>query len=184
MKPSYVFCLEALSNTNQNAPSKLLPWLENLAVQFDIPNVYQSCTDIEGLEQALQILLYEDRNFNDYNIIYFHVRGSHNTITLDNYHYDLEEIAELFEGKLKNKIIHFSNAFRLDLDPEQSQYFLDVTGARGLSGYINNPVLPSQVLDAHYFDLCQHYTDVVEITETLCDEHFGLFKNLGFNMYY
>jgi hypothetical protein len=31
--------------------------------------------------------------------------------------------------------VHFANIKELDLDVEEAQYFIDVTGARALSGY-------------------------------------------------
>jgi hypothetical protein len=33
--------------------------------------------------------------------------GQENNICLHDYYYSLEEIAELFEGKLRGKIVHF-----------------------------------------------------------------------------
>jgi hypothetical protein len=48
--------------------------------------------------------------------------GQENNICLHDYYYSLEEIAELFEGKLKGKIVHFSNKKR-DLTAEEAQYF-------------------------------------------------------------
>lgn len=184
MYKSYVFCLEVLSENSTNQSTNLLLFLEQLAQHFNIDNVYQTCEDIEGFENSLQILLYEDRHFKDYNILYFNVKGSENQIDIDNYFYSFEEIAELFEGKLSNKIIHFTNTFLLNITPDEAQYFLDVTGARGISGYSKKAPVLSTVLDGFYFNLCQTITDPIELVETLYDEKYALCKTLGFTFYY
>ena len=64
---------------------------------------------------------------NNYEIIYLVITGEANSICLNDYYYSLQEIAEIFEGRLKGKILHFSNAKVLDLDEEEAQYFLDIT---------------------------------------------------------
>jgi len=69
--------------------------------------------------------------------------GGPNNICLHDYYYSLEEIAELFEGKMKGKIIHFANLKVLDLNDEEAQYFLDITGARAISTSSTNSSLIS-----------------------------------------
>lgn len=107
-----------------------------------------------------------------------------NTIVIDNYKYSLEEIAEFFEGKLTGKIVHFANTMRLDLDSETAQFFLDVTGAKAVSGYVKSVPLLSTVLDNFYFSLYQEYDDVVELVEILFEKHYVLCKSMGFQLYY
>jgi hypothetical protein len=57
----------------------------------------------------------------DYVIIYLVMPGQENNICLHDYYYSLEEIAELFEGKLRGKIVHFPIK-KLDLSQEEAQY--------------------------------------------------------------
>ena len=181
---NYVFCLEALDNMNALHQSAVLTWLEQLAVQYNIANVYQSCEDIEDFESSLQILLREDKLFMEYTILYFVLDGRGNQIEINNYYYSFEEIAELFEGKLQDKIIHFANSFILNIDEEQAQYFIDVTGAKGISGYGMQAPIFSTVLDGFYFNLCQQYDDPIELVETLFEEKYALAKSLDFRFYY
>jgi hypothetical protein len=124
-----LFCLESVPDVAFQTTSIILPSLEKLALQYNITNVYQTCDSIEGLEESLSTLLHEDRNFNDYEIIYLVFEGKGNQITIDQYNYSLEEIAEFFEGKLTGKLLHFANTMQLDLNQETAQYFLDVSGA-------------------------------------------------------
>ncbi|CAM3906194.1 MULTISPECIES: DUF6642 family protein [Flavobacterium] len=180
----YIYCLEGVADVTENNKSQILPSLENLALHFGITNVYKTCDCIEGLEESLSTLLYEDKSFKDYAILYLVFEGEGNKIELDDYYYTLEEIAEFFEGKLTDKIIHFTNTMRLDLDEEGAQYFLDVTGAKAVSGY-NKPVpILSTVLDNPYFSLCQEYDDVVALVEELYERHYALCNTMGFVLYY
>src|SRR6187551_3861942 len=111
----FIFCLEAVPDIETHTTSKVLKNLEQLAFQHDIASIYKTCDTIEGLEDSLNALLYNDHNFKDYEIIYLVMPGKENNICLNNYYYSLDEIAEIFEGKMKGKILHFSNAKVLDL---------------------------------------------------------------------
>ncbi len=181
---SKLFCLEGVADTDCTAPSKMFPCLEHLALRYGITNVYKSCDSIEGFEESLNILLYEDRNFQDYEILYFVFEGRENHIEIDRYTYSLEEIAELFEGKLTDKIIHFANTKSLDIDTETAQYFLSVTGAKALSGYTEKAPILSAVLDSKFFGLYQDIDDISELVATLFEENYNLCKSLGFELHY
>lgn len=93
-------------------------------MQPRVANIYKTCDTIEDLEYSLNELILEDYNFKDYEVIYFVITGEANSICLNNYYYYLQEIAEIFEGRLKGKILHFSNAKALNLEEEEAQYFL------------------------------------------------------------
>ena len=60
---SKLYCLEGIQNIAEENQSIILPSLEKLALQYNITNIYQTCDSIEGLEESLSTLLYEDRNF-------------------------------------------------------------------------------------------------------------------------
>jgi len=181
----FIFCLEAVPDIEIETTVEVVKNLERLALATGIDSIYKTCDTIEGLEESLSILLYEDHNFKNYEIIYLVMQGEENNICLNNYYYSLEEIAELFEGKMKGKIIHFANAKPLDLSNEEAQYFLDVTGARAISGYgeASHKVTSIQ-LDMVFFSNCQDEDDLVEIVETLHEKHYSACKILDFRLYY
>ena len=112
--------------------------------------------------------------------------GESNTICLNDYYYSFEEIAELFEGKMKGKVIHFANRKILDLTSEESQYFLDVTGARAVSGYGSsyNSIASTNTIDRAFFSLYQENDDLKEVVEELFQKHYNLCKLLDFRLYY
>ncbi|MDR6969363.1 hypothetical protein J2X31_003394 [Flavobacterium arsenatis] len=181
----FIFCLEAVPDIETETTTEILQNLEQLALVTGIDSIYKTCDTIEGLEESLGVLLYEDHNFKNYEIIYLVMTGEENNICLNNYYYSLEEIAEIFEGKMKGKIIHFANAKPLDLTNDEAQYFLDVTGARAISGYgeVSNQLTSIQ-LDKVFFGLCQEEDDLVEIVEALHEKHYTVCKMLDFRMYY
>jgi len=181
----FIFCLEAVPDADIDITTEAVENLERLACQEGINSIYKTCDTIEGLEESLNTLLYDDHNFKNYEIIYLIMQGEENNICLNNYYYSLEEIAEVFEGKMKGKILHFSNAKVLDLTPDEAQYFLDITGARAISGYgeVYDRVTSSN-LDNAFFSLCQEEDDVVEIVEELHHKYYALCQSLGFRLYY
>lgn len=182
----FIFCLEAVPDTEIHTTTEVVKNLEHLAFEQGITSIYKTCDTIEGLEESLSALLYDDHNFTGYEIIYLVMPGKGNNICLNNYYYSFEEIAELFEGKMKGKIIHFANAKIVDLDEEEAQYFLDVTGARAISGYglPYTKIASISTLDRAFFNFCQEYEDVTEIVEELHQKHFALCQLLDFRLYY
>lgn len=181
----FIFCLEAVRDLDVENTTAVVQQLEQLAFEQGINSIYKTCDTIEGLEESLSALLYDDHNFKDYEIIYLVMQGQENSICIHDYYYSLEEIAELFEGKLKGKIVHFANEKILDLSAEEAQYFLDITGARAISGYgaaFRN--LSSIHLDKLFFHLCQDENDLVEIVEELHQKQYALCKLLDFRLYY
>lgn len=181
----FIFCLEAVPDIETTSVTEVLVHLEQLALEHGVNSIYKTCDTIEGLEESLNALVYDDHNFKNYEIIYFVLEGEHNTICINDYFYSLQEIAELFEGKLQGKILHFSNAKVLDLDEEEAQYFLAVTGARGISGYgVDFTNLPSLLLDKAFFSLFKDEDDMFEVVEELHQRHYNLCKMLDFRLYY
>src|SRR6476660_8291703 len=134
-RDQFIFCLEAVPDVETGTITEVLKSLEQLTFEQGISSIYKTCDTIEGLEESLNALLYDDHNFKDYEIIYLVMQGEANNICLNDYYYSLEEIAEIFEGKMKGKILHFANTKVLDLSEEEAQYFLDITGAYAVSGY-------------------------------------------------
>ncbi|MFH7013096.1 DUF6642 family protein [Flavobacterium sp. FlaQc-52] len=182
----FIFCLEGVPDVETIGATEVVKNLEEIAIDQGIASIYRACDTIEGLEESLNILLYEDHNFKDYEIIYLVMPGEPNNICLHDYYYSLEEIAELFEGKMKGKVIHFANRKILDLTAEEAQYFLDITGARAISGYGSsyNKIASYSTIDKAFFSLYQDNDDLTEVVEELYQKHYNLCKLLDFRLYY
>ena len=181
----FIYCLEAVQEIETDKVTEAQENLEQLAMKYGIASIYKTCDTIEGLEASLNALVLDDHNFKDYEIIYLVMSGEGNSICLNDYYYSLQEIAEIFEGRLKGKFLHFSNAKILDLDEEEAQYFLDITGAKGVSGYGNvfNGISSSN-LDIAFFNLFKEDNNMLDVVEELHQRHYNVCKILDFRMYY
>jgi hypothetical protein len=82
--------------------------------------------------------------------------GQENNICLHDY-YSLEEIAELFEGKLRGKIVHFPIKV-LDLSQEEAQYFR----YQMLQSRVMNPTYFNSSFRQSPFSLCEEQDDLVD----------------------
>jgi len=181
----FIYCLEAVHNIESDKVTEAQKNLEQLTLQYGIASIYKTCDTIEGFETSLNGLLSDDHNFKDYEIIYLVIAGEGNSICLNNYYYSLQEIAEIFEGRLKGKILHFSNAKVLDLDKEEVQYFLDITSAKAISGYGNEfKGITSSNLDKAFFNLFNEDENLTDILKELHQRHYNLCKLLDFRLYY
>ena len=181
----FIFCLEAVSDIETPQVTETQKSLEQLTMQYGIASIYKTCDTIEGLEASLNTLVLDDHYFKNYEIIYLIMTGEANSICLNNYYYTLQEIAEIFEGRLNDKILHFSNAKVLDLDEEEAQYFLDITGAKAISGYGNEfRGVASSNLDKVFFNLFNKDDNMFEVVEELHQKHYKLCKLLDFRLYY
>ena len=181
----FIYCLEGVDDIDTNTVTEAQKNLEQLALNYGIASIYKTCDTIEGLEDSLNALVLDDHNFKDYEIIYLVIRGEANNICLNDYYYSLQEIAELFEGQLNGKILHFSNAKILDLDEEEAQYFLDITGAKAVSGYGNAyNGIASTKLDEVFFNLFKEDDDMFAVVEELHQRHYTACTLLDFRLYY
>lgn len=181
----FIYCLEAVDDIETDQITDTQENLEQLAMKYGIASIYKTCDTIEGLEASLNTLVLDDHCFKDYEIIYLLITGEANSICLNDYYYSLQEIAEIFEGRLKGKILHFSNAKVLDLDEEEAQYFLDVTGAKGVSGYGNEyNGITSLNLDKAFFNLFKEDDNMLAVVEELHQRHYNVCKLLDFRLYY
>ncbi len=181
----FIYCLEGVHEIETDKVTEAQKNLEQLAMKYGIASIYKTCDTIEGLEDSLNALILDDHNFKDYEIIYLVITGESNSICLNDYYYSLQEIAEIFEERLKGKILHFSNAKILDLDEEEAQYFLDITGAKGVSGYGNEfNGISSSNLDIAFFNLFKEDDNMLDVVEELHQRHYNICKLLDFRLYY
>lgn len=181
----FIFCLEAVPDVDAETTTETVKNLEDLAYQLGIDSIYKTCDTIEGFEDSLNALIYNDQNFKNYEIIYLVMQGEGNSIQLNDYYYSFQEIAEIFEGKLRGKILHFANEKILDLSAEEAQYFLDITGAKAISGYGTTfHKITSSNLDKAFFSLFEYEDGIIEIVEELHQKYYALCKLLDFRLYY
>ena len=181
---SFIYCLEKVPDSEIEKKTEVLLSLEQLALRKKITSIYKSCDSIEGLVESISELTQGDVNFNSYDIIYFVLEGEGNNIIINDYSYSLQEIAELFEGRMRGKLIHFANTKTLNITNDEARYLLDVTGARAISGYGELNYITSTILDFDFFSLYYEFDDIVDVYSELYDNHSTLSELLDFKLYY
>ena len=77
----FIFCLEGVSDVDTVTTTEVVKTLEEIALEQGIASIYKSCDTIEGLEESLGTLLYDDHDFKDYEIIYLVMPGESNSIS-------------------------------------------------------------------------------------------------------
>jgi hypothetical protein len=185
MSDSFIYCLEKVQDSEIEQKTEVLISLEKLALKKEIASIYKTCDSIEGLEESIIELTKNDHNFINYDVIYFVLEGEENNIVIDDYCYSLQEIAELFEGRMTGKVLHFSNTKSLNIPNEEARYFLDVTGAKAISGYGEKIYdIPSTNLDLVYLSLFNEFDDILEIYDELNNNFNTLCELLEFKLYY
>lgn len=181
----FIYCLEAVDDIEAHSITEGQKSLEQLTLEYGVASIYKACDTIEGLEASLNALVLDDHNFTDYEIIYLIIAGEANSICLNDYYYSLQEIAEIFEGRLEGKILHFSNLKVLDLDEEEAQLFLDISGARAISGYGNEfNGISSTNLDKAFFSLFKDDDNMLAVVEELHKRYYKDCKLLDYRLYY
>ena len=85
----FIFCLEAVPDIETHTTTEVVKHLELLAMNQGVTSIYKTCDTIEGLEESLGALLYDDHNFKDYEIIYLVMQGHENSICIHDYYYSL-----------------------------------------------------------------------------------------------
>ncbi len=183
---NFIYCLEVVPDEEVIKTTPVVTILEDMALQQQISSIYKTCDTIESLEQSLNNLLYEDQHFRYYELIYLVLPGEANSILINGYYYSIEEIAELFMGKMEGKVIHFANKKPLDLTDEEFQYFLDVTGARAVSGYgePSEKITSAYTIDRVFFSLFYENDDLREVVQRMFYKHPDLCTQLDFRLYY
>ena len=184
MPENFIYCLEKVPDSEIEQKTEVLANLEKLALAKGITSIYKSCDSIEGLEDSISELTRSDDNFKSYDIIYFVLEGEGNNIVINDYSYSLQEIAELFEGRMRGKVIHFANTKTLDLTDEEARYLLDVTGAQAISGYGKLNDISSTGLDFDFFTQFYEFDRIDDVYQELTERHGTVCLLLDFKLYY
>jgi hypothetical protein len=183
--PKNIFCLEGDWNNNLKHKSSILPALQLLELNIGIETIYKTCASFEEFEVRLNQILADKRKYNSFEIIYLAFHGRKNHIIIGEGEYSLEDIAKTFEGRLDNKMIHFGSCKTLSIDKEQANYFLEITGAKAISGYGKNvDFISSTVVDILFFEMCQKFERVHYIKENMNNLYGDLCSALDFKFYY
>jgi hypothetical protein len=65
----FIFCLESVPDAESYTNTSVQN-LGQIAFEQGLTSIYRTCDAIEGLEEGLNALRYDDHNFKDYEVIY------------------------------------------------------------------------------------------------------------------
>ncbi len=136
-KPQYIYCLEGNWNTNPRSRQSVRPILELLHHSYyRIKYVYRRCnTKAEFFEYIRQ---YTFRRYDNYTVLYIAFHGRPNKIVVGREEVALSEIADVLEGYLSGRVVHFGSCSTLRTKRSNIDDFLRRTKADVLSGYRQN----------------------------------------------
>lgn len=181
----YIYCLEGDWDTDLKGKSSILPALELLTLNCNIKTIYRTCSTKEELVNRINQLLNAPVRYEKYQIIYLAFHGFEGGISFGGKTFiTLDELAAIYEGKFKNKIIHFGSCSTLYLHDDDIKYFKKKTKALCVSGYQNDiKFISSTVVDVLYFELCQSYKNLTTIKKQMFENYGELCDKLEFRMY-
>jgi hypothetical protein len=178
-----IFCLEGDWEKDLRLKKSIKSTLDYLQDCFSIQNIHRNCAVREQFIKYLKDSML--KKYSRYSILYLAFHGDPNSILFGKDSITLNEIAEICENKLYNKIVHFGSCNSLDLDKRKLKNFIQKTGALCISGYTRKIEFnPSTVLDILYFEMLQDNKDVRSIERKLKKEYMGLIRSTGFRILY
>lgn len=182
----HIFCLEGDWNDNLKQKSSILPALELLKLNASIESIYKTCSTKAEFYKRIDQILNNKTKYGKYQIIYLSFHGFKGGIQLSNdEEITLDELANVFEGKLKGKMIHFGSCSTLKTHEETINNFIEKTQALAISGYEKNiNFISSTVIDILFFELCQSFKLIKAIDENMTNLYSELCNKLEFKIYY
>lgn len=129
----HIYCLEGNWNKNPRNSQSVKPILELLNTSVGVKYIYRKCNTKEELMEYLR--QYTFKRYQNYTILYLAFHGRKNCIFTGNESITLKEIADVLDGELNNRIIHFGSCLTLGTNETKIAYFINRTGCLFISGY-------------------------------------------------
>jgi hypothetical protein len=181
-----IFCIEGdwhpdlrQKDTIENA----LRFMET-ASGMKVKYIHRHCSTPEEL--AHRIKEYEKKIYDQFSIFYLAFHGVPNGLKLNQKTIlSLDELAEMAENKLQNKILHLGSCQTLNINTRDIKKLLKQTGALCISGFKKEvPFVSSTIFDVLYFEMCQYYKKMDTIEKYMKNYYGKLMKELQFVMVY
>ena len=128
-----IFCIEGTWNNRSNGRPSIRPILELLHTFYGVKYIYRKCLSKDDFLNTLHTFTY--KYYDNYPILYIAYHGLTNRICVGNDTIALNEIADVLEGKITGKIIHFGSCSTLNTSARNITSFMKRTGCSHLSGY-------------------------------------------------
>lgn len=183
-----IFCLETewnLSKTKKmRDKASMLPLLSFLEQSEGIEYIFRNVASRMDLKYYLSQLKY--KTYKDFQIVYLAFHGSSKAIYIPsdpNNPLSFSEFADISEGILQNKIVHFGSCRTLNTSEKTIQEFKDITGAKIVSGYTKSiDFVRSSILDIAYFSELNRTINLGTIGNKMSKQYGDLISDLGFKI--
>lgn len=178
----HIFCIEGNWSNNLKNKASIDKALDFLEPNADIQSILKDCSTTDQFNNLLKTSL--QRRYKHYGIIYLAFHGSPGVLHVEKRRrLTFEAIADLLDGRAKDKIIHFGSCSTLDISGWELRSFWKKTGALAISGYTKDiDFIESTVLDILYFRKCQEYRKIPLIEKSMRQYYGKLMSELGFKM--
>lgn len=181
-----IFCIEGDWHPDlrqKDTIESALKFMET-ASGMKIKYIHRHCSTSQELENRINE--YTKKRYDQFSIFYLAFHGVPNGLKLSQKNIlSLDELAEMADGKLQNKILHFGSCETLNISKPKIQKFMNRTGALCVSGFKKEvPFVSSTIFDVLYFEMCQYYKQMHIIEKHMKNYYGKLMKELQFVMVY
>ena len=177
----YIYCLEGNWNKNPRSNQSVKPILDLLYTFSKVKYIYRKCATKDEFLKGLQT--FTRKRYSNYTVLYIAYHGKKNRIYFGNDYITLKEIANVLEGKLNGKIVHFGTCSTLHTSLKNITDFITRTGCSLMSGYKKDvECISSSAFELVYFELLQRYISFRRIHSTIIKRYQTLVENLQFFM--
>jgi hypothetical protein len=181
-----IFCIEGDWNEDlrqKDSIENALKFMETAHVH-KIKYIHRHASTKEELQSRIN--QYTTKQYEEFSIFYLAFHGVPNGLKLNQKNIlTLDELGEMCEGKLKNKILHLGSCETLNISKSKIKDLLRQTNALCISGFKKEvPFISSTIFDILYFEMCQYYKRMFTIESNMKKYYAKLIKELEFVMIY
>lgn len=180
-KEKFIYCLEGNWNKHPKSAQSIKPILDLLYTFSKVKYIYHKCTTKKDFIRELQT--FTQKRYSNYTVLYIAYHGRKNRIYFGKEYITLKEIANVLEGKLKGKIVHFGSCSTLNTSEKNITDFIHRTGCSFISGYQKDvDCIDSTAFELSYFETLQWYNSLNKIKSTIIKKYSTLIDNLCFTI--
>lgn len=178
----HIYCLEGNWNKHPHSNQSIKPILDLLFTFSKIKYIYRKCSTKEEFIKSLQA--FTQKRYSNYTILYIAYHGRKNCIYFGNKHITLKEIANVLEGKLNGKIVHFGSCSTLNTTERNITDFINRTGCSFISGYKRDvPYIESSAFELLYFNALNTFRTYTTIKKNIMSKYPTLVDILRFTIF-
>ena len=180
-KEKYIYCLEGNWNKHPKSSQSIRPILDLLYTFSKVKYIYHKCPTKEDFIKGLKT--FTQKRYSNYTVLYIAYHGRKNRIYFGNEYITLKEIANVLEGKLNGKMVHFGSCSTLNTTEKNIIDFIVRTGCSYISGYQKDvEYIDSTAFELLYFEIIQRYNSIKTIKSNIEKKYPTIKESLGFSL--